>query len=154
MSVSFRTVIAPYNTAGCIELTEEQAAALGEARQPPVVVTVGHRSVRVRVSRMSGSPCVFLSKANRAALGVQIGNEVDVMIAPDLEERVIVPPQPIQERLDADTSLRAAWERLPYSHQREWAMAVDGAKRPETKERRVEKMVEKLLGGPRSQSAT
>lgn len=146
VSVCFPTVIAPYGPAGSIELTEEQAASLGTAKQPPVVVTIGQRSVRVRVSRMGGSPCVFLSKASRAALGVEIGDEVEVTVALDVEERVIVPPDRIQDRLDADPALRAAWEKLPYSHQREWAMAVDEAKKDETKQRRVDQMVKKLLG--------
>ncbi|MDO5066716.1 MAG: YdeI/OmpD-associated family protein [Propionibacteriaceae bacterium] len=146
MSLHFQAVITPYGPAGCIELSEEQAAALSDAKQPPVVVTIRQHSVRVRVSRMGGSPCVFLSKANRAALGVEIGDEVAVTVALDVEERVIVPPQPIQDRLDADPALRQAWEKLSYSHQREWAMAVDDAKKDETKQRRVDQMVKKLTG--------
>ncbi|MDO5084441.1 MAG: YdeI/OmpD-associated family protein [Arachnia propionica] len=146
MSVSFRAVVTPHGPAGGIELTEEQAAALSAAKQPPVVVTIGQHSVRARVSRMGGSPCVFLSRASRTALGVEIGDEVEVTVALDLGERVIVPPRPIQERLDADPAVRKAWEKLSYSHQREWAMAVDDAKKDETKQRRVDQMVKKLLG--------
>ncbi|RRD47308.1 YdeI/OmpD-associated family protein [Tessaracoccus sp. OH4464_COT-324] len=146
MKVQLSTVVAPYGPAGCIELTEEQAAALSPAKQPPVVVTVGERSARLRVSRMSGAPCVFLSKASRAALGVEIGDEVTATVALDEEKRIVVPPEPIQLRLDADPKLRAAWEKLSYSHQREWAMAVEGAKREETKQRRVAQMAKNLLG--------
>lgn len=51
-----------------------------------------------------------------------IGDEVEVTVALDEEERVIIPPRPIQERLDADPALRAAWEKLSDSHQREWAI--------------------------------
>lgn len=146
MSIHVSAVIAPFGPAGCIELTEDQAASLSTAKQPPVVVTIGGRTARLRISRMSGSPCVFLSKASRAALGVEIGDEVEATVALDEEERVIIPPRPIQERLDADPALRAAWEKLSYSHQREWAMAVDDAKKDETKQRRVDQMARKLLG--------
>ncbi len=146
MALEFDTTIVPSGPAGAIELTEEQAAQLGTAKQPPVTLTVGDKTVRVRVSRMTGAPCVFLSKANRKALGVEIGDAVKAVVALDTEERVITPPAELQQQLDADTELRAAWEKLSYSHQREWATAIVDAKRDETKQRRVAQLRSKLLG--------
>lgn len=70
---------------------------------------------------------------------------LDYRMAKSNEEHTLIPPKPIQEALDADPAVRAAWEKLPYSHQREWAKAVDDAKKDETKQRRVDQMVEKLL---------
>ena len=36
------------------------------------------------------------------------------------------------------------WQELSYSHQREYVEAVEGAKRPETRERRIHKAVEQI----------
>ena len=52
----------------------------------------------------------------------------------------------ITTALAEDGELRAAWERLPPSHQLEWVKSFEDAKRPETKQRRVTQLREKLLG--------
>ena len=57
----------------------------------------------------------------------------------------IVPP-PLDAALAGDGELLAAWKKLPLSHQREWIRSIDDAKRPETKQRRVTQLREKLLG--------
>ena len=57
----------------------------------------------------------------------------------------IVPP-PLEAALTGDGELLAAWKKLPPSHQREWIRSIDDAKRPETKQRRVTQLREKLLG--------
>ncbi len=57
----------------------------------------------------------------------------------------IVPP-PLEAALAGDGELLAAWKELPPSHQREWIRSIDDAKRPETKQRRVTQLREKLLG--------
>lgn len=57
----------------------------------------------------------------------------------------IVPP-PLKATLTSDGELLAAWKKLPPSHQREWIRSIDDAKRPETKQRRVTQLREKLLG--------
>ena len=59
---------------------------------------------------------------------------------------VVTPPAPLDAALAEDGELRAAWERLPPSHQREWVKSFEDAKRPETKQRRVTQLREKLLG--------
>ena len=59
---------------------------------------------------------------------------------------VVTPPPPLDAALAEDGELRAAWDRLPLSHQREWVKSFEDAKRPETKQRRVTQLREKLLG--------
>ena len=59
---------------------------------------------------------------------------------------VVTPPPPLDAALAEDGELLAAWERLPPSHQREWVKSFEDAKRPETKQRCVTQLREKLLG--------
>ena len=59
---------------------------------------------------------------------------------------VITPPPPLDAALDGDGELLAAWKRLPPSQQREWIRSIEDAKRPETKQRRLTQLREKLLG--------
>ncbi|WP_237268408.1 DUF1905 domain-containing protein [Tessaracoccus flavescens] len=65
------TTIEPTAPEGAIILTDAQVAELSTAKTPPVVVTIGERSARLRVARMRGVLCIGMSKAVRAQLGVE-----------------------------------------------------------------------------------
>lgn len=141
MALELHTTIEPTGPAGAIILTDAQVAELSTAKTPPVVVTIGERSARLRVARMGGVICIGMSKAARAQLGVEIGDEVDAMIALDDAERV---PADLAAALDADAQLRAAFEALSYTRRKEIAAGVAGAKRDETRRRRIEAAIADL----------
>jgi len=87
---------------------------------------------------MRGRHLIGLSKANRQAAGVAIGEEVEVEVALDVEPRVVVEPADFAQALDADPPARAAYDRLSYSHRREHVRAIESAKKPVTRVRRIE----------------
>ena len=68
------------------------------------------------------------------------------MRGPAMNTTPVVVPPPLNAALAGDGELLAAWKRLPPSHQREWIRSIEDAKRPETKQRRVTQLREKLLG--------
>src|SRR5690606_15220788 len=87
------TTLEPRGPAAAILLTDEQVAALGAGRAFPVLVSFGDRSARLRLARMGGENMIGFSKAARADLGLEIGQEVEVTIAVDTAERTVdVPP--------------------------------------------------------------
>ena len=43
-------------------------------------------------------------------------------------------------------SKKAAWDKLSFTHQNEWVKALDDAKKPETRARRLAQLL-KALGG-------
>lgn len=131
------SVLEPFGPACAIFLTDEQVAQLGSTKTPPVLVTIGGTTARLRVARMGGQNCIGLSKAARAQLGVEIGDEVEVTIVPDTAERTVEVPPELASALDADPEARAAFEKLAYTRRKELARGVAEAKRSETKERRV-----------------
>jgi uncharacterized protein YdeI (YjbR/CyaY-like superfamily) len=53
-------------------------------------------------------------------------------------------PEALAKALAADDAARAAFERLAYTHRKEYARWVAEAKRDETRERRVAKTIEEL----------
>lgn len=143
--LTFETTVAPFGPAAAIVLTDEQVAALGSTRTPPVVVTIGGASQRLRVARMGGENCIGLSKAARAALGVQSGDRVTATVALDAAERTVDVPDDLVAALDA-AGVRPAFDALAYTTRKEHARGVTEAKRPETRARRVEKVVASLGG--------
>lgn len=67
---------------------------------------------------------------------MQIGDEVEVTIDLDAEERTVAVPDDLAAALAA-AGARDAFEALPPSRRKELARAVAEAKRPETRERRI-----------------
>ena len=92
-TLSLHTTIGKRGPAAAIVLTDDQAAELGPARAAPVTVTIGATTRQLRLARMGGENLIGLSKAARAELGVDAGDEVDVVIRLDTAERTVdVPP--------------------------------------------------------------
>jgi Bacteriocin-protection, YdeI or OmpD-Associated len=88
---------------------------------------------------MRGRFLLGLSNANRQAAGVEIGDEVEVELEFDAEPRVVAAPADFARALGADPIARAAYERLPEGRKREHLRAIESAKKPETRTRRIEK---------------
>lgn len=147
MTIHVRMTLEPLGPATAIILTDEQVAELGGGKRAAVVVTIGGRRARLRLAAMGGKNMIGLSKAARAELGVDIGDAVEATIALDTAERTVEIPDDLRRALDADRTLRAAFDALAFTHRKEHARSVADAKRPETRERRIAAVVAALRGG-------
>ncbi|PYD02516.1 DUF1905 domain-containing protein [Microbacterium esteraromaticum] len=138
------TVLEPMGPAGAIVLDDEQVAALSDAKAFPVVVTIDDRTARLRLARMGGKNLIGFSKAARAELEVELGDEFDVIIAPDADERTVDVPNVLAAALDADPVARAAFDSLSYTRRKEIARSIAEAKQDATRQRRLEKALADL----------
>ena len=91
-----------------------------------------------------GTHYMAVNRETREGAGVRGGETVSVVMERDDEPRVVTPPEELARAIRKSRAARAAWERLSYTHQKEYADAVASAKRPETRERRVEKTLAEL----------
>lgn len=146
--VIIRATLAPRGPAAAVILTDAQVAAIGEgAKTPPVRVTVnGGYTFAGRIGRMGGESLLGFNKAVRAAAGVEAGDEIEIAVVLDEGPREVDVPADLAAALDADPATRAAFEALAYTRRNEYARAVADAKRPETRERRINQTVAELLG--------
>lgn len=144
-TITMRTTLERRGPAAAIVLTDEQVAGLGPGKVFPVRVTIGDRTAEARVARMGGENLVGLSKDRRAALDVEIGDVVKVVIELDEGPREVSVPEELAAALAENPEAKAAFDRLPPSHRKEHARAVADAKRPETKARRVAAAIDGLL---------
>jgi hypothetical protein len=147
-SIKLTTTLHPRGPAAAVVLDDEQVATVGEgAKRFPVVATVNGYTWPGAVARMGGENLLGLTKAVRAAAGVEAGDTVDVEIALDRGERVVDVPQALTVALDADPAARAAFDGLAPSHRKEFARWVAEAKRDETRDRRIVQALEMLHEG-------
>lgn len=137
----------PRGPAAAIVLTDEQVAALGAGKAPPVRVTANGSTVAARVARMGGENLLGFSKKLRADLGVEIGDVLDVVITLDTEPREVKLPQALATAFDEDAAAKAAFEALAPSHRKEYARWIEEAKREETRRSRVEQTLQLLREG-------
>jgi len=95
-----------------------------------------------------GSPLHMLGvlKAIRGQLGKKPGDTVEVVLWKDAEERTLdVPPE--FEKLMKKEGLLSSFEKLSYTHRKEYCRWITEAKKEETRSRRLEKAVEMLKKG-------
>lgn len=143
--VLVRTVLQARGPAAAAVLTDEQLEAIGRgAKTPAVRVTVnGGHTFAGRIGRMGGETLLGFNKAVREAAGVQAGDEVELLVQLDTAERAVEVPQDLADALDA-AGARSAFDALAYSHRKEHVRAVEEAKRPETRAKRVAAAVAKV----------
>lgn len=132
-------------TSGCgIRLPFNPKDAFGKVRSP-VVATVGGHSFRTTTCSMGGAYWIPLNRANRDAIGAKPGQKVTVRLELDDTPRVIEAPSDLVAALKAAGAL-GAWKKLSFTHQREHVEAIEEAKKPETRARRIARAVEAVGG--------
>ncbi|MFI0718641.1 YdeI/OmpD-associated family protein [Streptomyces sp. NPDC021224] len=143
----FRALVEPPEPMRGLEVPEDVVTALGAGRRPRVAVTVGGHTWTTRVAVMRGRNLLGFSRANREAAGAATGDEVEVSVALAADPPPVTEPPDLARALDADPAARAAYDRLSPSARRRHVLAVEGAKKPETRERRVAQVLAALRDG-------
>ncbi|MFJ6940013.1 YdeI/OmpD-associated family protein [Streptomyces sp. NPDC101132] len=144
--MKFRSIVEPPEPMRGLLVPPEVVEALGEGSRPPVTITINGHSWKSRVAYLRGRHLIGLSHANRRASEVEIGEEIEVELELDTEPRVVVEPADFAQALDAEPAARAAYDNLTHSRKREHVRAIESAKLPETRQRRIEKAVATLRG--------
>jgi hypothetical protein len=146
--MKFRTTIVQTGaTATGIRVPDEVVEALGAGRRPPVRVTIHDYTYRNTIAVMGGEYWVGVSAEHRAGAGVAGGDEVDVTLELDTAPREVVVPPDLAAALDAQPAARRTYDALSYSNKSWHVLQVEGAKTPETRQRRIAKSVEILAAG-------
>ena len=142
--MKFLAYVEPAEPMRGLEVPPEVVEALGGGKRPRVTITINGHSWKSRVAIMRGRYLLGLSNANRQAAGIATGDEVEIEIEYDAEPPVVTEPEDFARALDADPVARAAYDRLAHSHKREHVLAIESAKKPETRARRIEKALAML----------
>ncbi len=141
------TILAAGKTAAGIVVPPEVVAALGSSRKPAVKVTIGSYTYRSTVATVNGQFMVGVSAENRAKAGVAGGDEVDVDIELDTEPRTIEVPADFAAALAREPKADAFFGTLSNSQKSWFVGGIEGAKTPETRQRRIDAALERLREG-------
>ena len=141
------TILQSGKTATGIQVPDEVVAALGAGKRPPVKVTINGYTYRSTVAVMGGVFMVGVNAENRAAAGVAGGEEVDIDIELDTQERTVDVPHDLAAALDAEPEARRTFDGLSNSNKSWHVLQVQGAKTEETRQRRIASSIAKLRVG-------
>lgn len=144
-SKTFKTTIVRNGSMCFIPLTFDPKELFGKVRAPVKVTLNGH-SFRSTIAAMGGPPCVPFRRSNREAAGLEGGETLEVRLELDTEKRVVAPPADFVRALKAAPPSWERWQALSYSHKREHVEAIEEARKPETRARRIEGATRMIRG--------
>ena len=126
-----------------IKIPFDVEAVFGSKRVP-VKATIGRAEYRGTVVRMAGEYMLGIPKVFREAAGVKAGDNIVVTLEKDIEERTVTVPPDLATELKKNKALAAVWDDLSFTIRKENARALEDAKQPETRARRLEKTLQML----------
>ena len=141
---TFETVLIKHGKldATGIEIPFDVDAVFG-AKRVPVKAVINGAGYRGSIVRMGGKYMLGVPKSFREATGIRAGEHIVVTIERDVEARTVKPPEDFAEAL-GEAGLREAFDAMSYTHRKEHVRAIEEAKAPETRLRRIAKAVEMI----------
>ena len=122
-------------------------AEFGKVRAP-VKVTLNKYTYRSTIFSMGGVTRIPLRKSHREAAGLEGNEQITVRISLDTAVRKVEMPADLAKAFATHRAAAKRWDSLSYTHRREHVDAIVGAKKPETRARRVANAL-RVLENPR-----
>ena len=146
--MKFRAIIdLAGKTATGIEVPAAVVTKLGSSKKPAVRVTIKGYTYRSTVASMGGRFMLPISAEVREAASVAAKDKVDVDVELDTAPREVTVPPDFAHALSSDVAARRFFEGLSFSNKQRIVIAIESAKTPETRERRITKSVAALREG-------
>jgi len=130
-----------------VEVPFDVEKAFGSKR-PKVKALIEGVPYRGTLVRM-GTEChlLLVLKSIREQAGKTFGDEIKVSVELDAEERVVAVPAELKRLFKSDKEAKAVFEKLSYTHQKEYVTWINAAKKEETRQSRIVKTLEMLKKG-------
>ena len=127
-----------------VEVPFDVEKAFG-SKKPKVKAMIEGVEYRGTLVRM-GTEChlLLVLKSIREQVGKTFGDEIKVTVEADTEERVITVPAELKRAFQSEKEAKAIFEKLSYTHQKEYVTWINEAKKDETRQNRVAKTIEML----------
>ncbi len=140
-NVEFDTTVATTGNNTGIVVPDALIEQLDAGRRPSVVVNVNDYEYRNTVGVMGGKHMISISAAVRKETGLKGGDPIHVKLTVADTPRNVELPNDFGNALAAEPATAAFFAKLPNSLQRYHIDNINGAKTPETRQRRIEKAV-------------
>lgn len=106
---------------------------------------VPYRGVLVRMG--TEHHILIILKAIREQIDKTFGDKINITVEADSEPRLVEVPAELKQAFKAEKEAKSFFEKLAYTHQREYVTWINEAKRDETRQARILKTIEMLKKG-------
>lgn len=127
-----------------IPVPPQAIAALGAGKRPAVIITVNGYTYRSTVAAYGDVYMLPLSQERRTAAGIEAGDQIEVTLELDTEPRTVTVPDDLKAALNQLSGALTTFESLAYSKRKEFVRQVEDAKTPETRTKRIAKIVAEI----------
>ena len=133
-----------------VEIPFDVEEAFGSKRPKvkALIEGVPYRGTLVRMG--SEHHMLLILKGIREQIGKTFGDEVRIIVEADTEPRTVEVPPDLMKEFRKNKDAKAIFDKLAYTHRKEYIRWIEEAKRPETRATRVVKTIEMLKKGQRS----
>jgi len=121
----------------------------GTRARVPIRGTINGYPFRSSLMPCGNSRMMPVNKTLCRGAGVKPGDVVGVLMERDVEERTVEAPAELRKELGKSKVARERWDGLAFTHKKEMALSISGAKQEETKKRRLAKVMDVLKNGAR-----
>ena len=144
----FRSVIENAGDGGAYVVVPLDVENTFGQKRLKIKATIDGEPYRGTLVRMGGPQHILLVlKEIRERIGESFGDEVAVEFEEDLDSRKLDVPPDLQQALNADPAAHAYFDRLSYTHQKEYVRWITDAKRDETHQKRIQQTIDMLKQG-------
>ena len=115
----------------------------------PVNGTIDGFPFRSSLMNMGDGHMMVVNAELRAGAKCKAGDTVTVLMELDEDKRTVELPAYLKKIIDRDPKTREFWPKLSFTHQKEYVREIEGAKRTQTREKRIAAMMDALRKGQR-----
>ena len=124
--------------------------AFGTRARVPVCGTINGFAYRSSIMNMGSGHMMVVNRELREGAKVKAGDTVEIVMQRDTAPRVVESPPDFKEALGGNKKAKSLFDKLSYTHQKEYVRWITSAKREETRKSRIERAIEMLSEGVRT----
>ena len=119
----------------------------GTRARVPIRGTINSYPFRSSLMPCGGRHMMPVNRTLCQGAGVKPGDVVEVVMERDEEKRTVEAPPVLKKALAKTKTAKANWAKLAFTHKKEMAVWIEGAKQEETRARRLAKVMQVLEAG-------
>jgi len=145
--VRFEAVLQDASGGGRWIVVPETVMVRFSSKRAPVRGSVNGVEFRSRVSVYGGVGYLGFTAEIRKAAGIEVGDRLEIDLVEDDEPRMVDVPTELAAALAGADDAADQFDRLSFTHRKEYARWVGEAKKQETRDRRAAKAIIMLREG-------
>ncbi|MBA3804423.1 MAG: DUF1905 domain-containing protein [Acidobacteria bacterium] len=126
-------------------LPRKESAKFGVRGRVPVIGRLSGYEFRSSIFPTGdGAHFMAVNREVRGGAGVAAGDRVKVSMEIDTKPRTVAIAPDINKALSKSKTVRARFDKLSYTHRKEYVQWIESAKRTETRACRIEEVIKRL----------